>query len=229
MKKDNFKVIFLLTVIITVMGLSSFLCSVIVSGEKNQRPVEDMYIRPFSRLMNETFLTDDFSSIKINSNYSDIKMVNTRLLKDKVRVVVTGTEKDTVSAECRNNILQIVCNENLQAQYPSSPETVITVYMPMNFDTQADIKTLCGDISLGDMHGEINVFTGLGDIEISQVNISQNSVVSTQQGDVKINMVNDVRIEISASGGAIETPQHNTDSGITLAVSTQSGNIEIND
>ncbi len=227
--KSSLKATVWLAVTIVLVILSSFACALLLSCEKKERPLYDIYVRPFNIICSEDYNTDNFNAIKINSNYSDIKIVNTKLLKDKVKIVAFGEEDDTAQTLCENNCLQILCNENRQADYPSSPKTIVVIYVPMNFDIEADISTLCGDISLDNIKGCVNVHTGFGNIEIRNAVMTRNSFVSTEKGDISISRTNNIQIEVSVFGGGAEINKGDSSSQIILKAYTKYGNVEIND
>lgn len=227
--KNSYKALVWLAVTMALVIVSSFVCSLLLSCEKKERPLSDIYVRPFHTICYEDYHTDDFESVKINSNYSDIKIVNTRLLKDKVKIIAAGNKSDTIETFCENNCLQILCNENRQADYPSSPQTIVIMYVPMNFDIDADINTLCGDISFDEIKGSVNAYTGFGDIEISNAVMTKNSFVSTEKGDISISHTNQVQIVVSVSGGGAEIDKGDSSSQIVLKAYTKQGSVEIND
>ena len=99
----------------------------------------------------------------------------------------------------------------------------------MNFDIEADISTLCGDISLDNIKGCVNVHTGFGNIEIRNAVMTRNSFVSTEKGDISISRTNNIQIEVSVFGGGAEINKGDSSSQIILKAYTKYGNVEIND
>lgn len=199
----------------------------------------------------ESYNTNNVSDIIINSDYGDITIKQSN--DDKIRIVARGGKTENINVSTDDNKLKLnISNSDKITKIPfyndMNISSDIDIYLPDNvpnhleihsnlgdvdidtrINTNLEIHSDCGDISAVELCGSFDIHTDLGDIDIKRINISKNSSAATNLGDIDISHTNAVNIDYSTSLGTSDIKNNNTDSNITLEVSTDLGDIEIND
>lgn len=90
-----------------------------------------------------------------------------------------------------------------------------------------DAKLNAGRLTIGDCFGRLNVENNMGDVEISQLHLTEDSVVDLDMGDVEIRSVGDVHVAADVDLGNKNVSGGNDSAPITLRVKNNMGNITI--
>jgi len=234
-------IVLLCIVVILLTGLMVF---VIFGGSFNIGNI----ISDTKVIYDESFDKKDINSLKIDSNAGDITIRNS--MDDTVRIVARGSNADDFSVENNGDGAKIrsVKPNNVINHFLFIKDNIgtdIDLYLPKDMDIEissnyGDIKVEgelngtikvnndCGDIEADMLSGKFNLYTNMGDIEISRINITENSSAATNLGNIEIEYTNDIRIESETSLGEKEVNELNPKSDIVLTATTDMGDIDIN-
>lgn len=97
-----------------------------------------------------------------------------------------------------------------------------------NLFDMSKISTTSGDISVDSINKSLNISSVSGEVSIDKINISSDSYISTVSGDVVIKMANDIYVETKSVSGDASIKNNNRKSDTILNVKTTSGDIDVN-
>lgn len=90
-----------------------------------------------------------------------------------------------------------------------------------------NVRTDVGDIKIDNVYEYLKLKSNIGDIKIKNLNITKNSSIDSEVGDVEITRINDIFIDASSSVGDTDIRENNRKSDITLRITTSVGDIEV--
>lgn len=90
------------------------------------------------------------------------------------------------------------------------------------------IKTNAGDIKINECFGELHLDTNAGDVEINELQLSKNSDIKTDAGDVKILNSGAIYTDAHADFGDVNIQNNSRKSDIELKIETHAGDIKVN-
>ena len=172
-----FLIVFLSVVTLSITGIFIFfLTNKNISLFSNTN-----YIISNKKVFDE-YYDEEIDEININSNASEIKIMNGD--SDSIRVVVYGSEND-VDVKNKDNKLDITLkNKTCKGFCINKKIYKIEMYLPSTYDKQLNINNDFGDIKIdefSDMSALIN--EKAGDIEIKSINKAK---ITNDYGDIKI-------------------------------------------
>lgn len=84
-----------------------------------------------------------------------------------------------------------------------------------------------GNIDINEIKEYCNLTTSSGNIDITSLNIVENSTINAKSGNVDINNKNDIYIETETGSGDADIENNNRMAEIVLRITTTSGNIKV--
>lgn len=247
-KKAIIAVIAVLTAVaLFLLGIMSLF---IVGGDK----LEDMLDKREDDLKTVVFQKEysinDFQNVKIDCGCADVTFKPSQ--NENVSITVFGANDNKFSGEIKDGTLEL--NEIYgkatfrwrKAVKFNGPHIIVKI--PQGFNYPVDINVDYGDIdfeteynsllnvqmSTGDFEaislgGKFDISTDTGDISIKNAKPYENSSLKTGTGDIEIDNISNTRIISEADTGDEDVNGSDNSSGITLTVTTDTGDIEVND
>ncbi len=196
---------------------------------------------------------NDFKKLKIDVGCADVIFKSSE--NENVSVTVFGAKDNKFSGEIKNDTLEL--NEiygRATLNWKSLKKALkfnglhIVVKIPQTFNCPVDIDANVGDIefqteynsslsvqiSSGDfeavsLKGKFDISTDTGDISIKNAKPFENSSLKTDTGDIEVDNISNTKIISEADTGDEDINGSDDNSSVTLNVSTDTGDIEIND
>lgn len=89
------------------------------------------------------------------------------------------------------------------------------------------VKNEYGDIEIGSVYNQLDLMNDCGDIEIDDITLTEDSVITDSFGDIKIGNTNEIYIDAKTELGDVEINHNVKKSDITLKIENDCGDIEI--
>ncbi len=206
-------------------------------------------------IYDESFDSTNIKNISARSQCGDIKIKHSA--DDAIRIVACGANEKSIDVKIENSSIHIIGGEesNSADGFPFNRlrgyrnfMNEIEIYLPdkefdnLDLTTQygdvdienhliADLKANVdyGDIEIKAIDGSVDLHADCGDIEIDNLNISSNSSISTDLGNVEIERTNDIRIDYELSMGDSNIKRNFSQSDVILNIKVDLGDIDIND
>lgn len=93
---------------------------------------------------------------------------------------------------------------------------------------EATVKCSCGNIDISEIKNKCYIKSDCGNVNIDKVSIKESSTIISNLGNVEINNTNDIYIEANVDLGKVNVNNNNRSSDITLKISSDCGNITVN-
>ena len=82
-----------------------------------------------------------------------------------------------------------------------------------------------GDIEIGKVLSELNIENDCGDISIDEVNLSKDSFIKDDYGNINIGKTNEIFIDAKVALGDVEINKNDRKSSVTLQIKNDCGDI----
>ena len=198
MSKTNISII--VSLILVAVGLISFSVVMTVNGWNFD------LLNTVNYETNVYELTEDFSSVNINTVTTDIEFISSN--DDKVKVVIFEEENVNHLVKVENGELKIDYSsdkrwyENIQIDFKSKK---ISVYLPKNTYNELKINSSTSDVYIKDLNfNKVNVILTTGDIKISNVNVLEDAYLKVTTGDIEVKDLNCKNFTSLGTTGDIE-------------------------
>ena len=113
------------------------------------------------------------------------------------------------------------------------PVDINVDYGDIDFETEynslLNVQMSTGDFEAISLGGKFDISTDTGDISIKNAKPYENSSLKTDTGDIEIDNISNTRIISEADTGDEDVNGSDNSSDITLTVTTDTGDIEVND
>lgn len=251
MTKNNRGLIITLIILlcIAVLMLGGIMTFLILSN--NGRNYIDMDFENHNKIIyDESFDSSNIKKLTIRSDSGDIDIKHST--GNEIRVVARGGKAENFILENNNNTITI--DNKSQKRINKNPfsnalsiYSDVDIYLPddclekleissdygdvdieNSVNSNLIIECEYGDISASGLFGTFDIHTDCGDIELNEINLTSNSSITTNLGDIEIKRTNDIRIDYDTSLGECEVKNNNSKSDIVLTAKTDLGDIEIN-
>lgn len=90
------------------------------------------------------------------------------------------------------------------------------------------VESNAGDTKINECFGELHLKTNAGDIDINELQLSKNSDIKADSGDVKILNSGNIYTDAHADFGDVNVQNNNRKSDIELKIETHAGDIKVN-
>ena len=198
MSKTNISII--VSLILVAVGLISFSVVMTVNGWNFD------LLNTVNYETNVYELTEDFSSVNINTVTTDIEFISSN--SDKAKVVIFEEENVNHIVKVENGELKIDYSsdkkwyENIQIDFKSKK---ISVYLPQNTYNELKINSTTSDVYIKDVNFcKVNVILTTGDIKISNVNVLDDAYLKVTTGDIEVKDLNCKNFTSLGTTGDIE-------------------------
>ncbi len=91
-----------------------------------------------------------------------------------------------------------------------------------------EIKNNIGDIDINKINSYLDIDVDTGDVEINEANLTRNSKIVVNVGEVEIKKAGDLYIEAKSDVGKVDINNNNKDSDVTLDIRVDVGEISVN-
>lgn len=170
-------------------------------------------------LKNNTFAINK-KKITINTKSADIKIKESN--DDLIHVELYGKNDDDYTVEENDNIKISENKKNIFCLGFCSYKKHITIYLPNNYISEIDLKTISGDVTVEkELFTKTNINTTSGDIKLKRNNEIK---INTVSGDIELEYA--TKIEIGTTSGDVLIDTLNLENN--SFINTVSGDININ-
>ncbi len=171
-----------------------------------------------SKIILDEIYDANINNIKIDAVSSDVFIKEAT--DEKIHVVIYGKEKEEAKSFIENETLNISKGKRLFCFGFCYEKNDILVYLPKKLKADLDIKTISGEIEIGeflDIKGILK--TTSGDVNIKNLDKTK---IATVSGDININSCKD--LEVNTTSGEIEANKVVGE----INIATISGDINLN-
>lgn len=98
----------------------------------------------------------------------------------------------------------------------------------LNRANKLKAEAISGDIKINSIENYCEISSTSGNIIVDTINITENSSIKANSGNVVINNKNDIYVETKTTSGDADVQNNNRMSEIVLDITTTSGNIKVN-
>ena len=171
------------------------------------------------------YIPKDYSKqINIDMNYGDIKAIDlenaTMNIKEDCGDIKLGKVKDI---DIKNSygdidIEQVLDKTKIEAKCGD---------IKLGKVKDIEIENNYGDIDIGLISDKFTIEANCGDIKLDRIEISENSSIKSNLGNVKIKETNDIYIEAKTDLGDVKVNTNNRHSEIILKIDSDCGDIKV--
>lgn len=259
MNKSKKSIIVLISVLtalaLFLVGVMSF---VIAGGDKIFKSVDKSYKnRHYTSgnvIFDKSYALTDFDSLSIDTSWADITFEQNDNANE-VRVVAYAKKDNVIKGNISDRELKI---DETRGRITLDKKSIfkglhfesirLVVFLPQNFNCPIDVDSDVGDIkfntpyaskldvdlSTGDINaynlgGKFDINTDTGDVEIKYAHPTSDSSVETDTGDITIGSIKNTNIEYETDMGDTYVNSNDENSDVTLSLSTDTGDISVND
>lgn len=197
----------------------------------------------------ESYDSKEINTISIDSDYGNIEFFESD--DENIRVVIGKTKVDNVTVHNENGNLEVKHKGNkisdLSFFQRNNINCDIEIYLPKkdfenitvkssygNVDAdEITIKQLNVDLDFGNVEiesftGAMDVKTDCGNIEFSNVKLTDSSILNSDMGNIEIENIRNVNINGKVSMGECKINNNDSTSSVSLIAQTDMGDIDIN-
>ena len=188
----------------------------------------------------------EVNRIEIESDFSDIELREGT--SEKIIVGGNSSSVYVLEAKLDGNTLEIEREAKIKSLFSGRGTNITTViYLPKDYistiEIEADYGNITskaslngtftfhadyGNIELDSISGGFDLSANLGNIEIKNAQITSNSTIETDMGNIEISKTNPIKIITDVDLGDCSVQGSDDSSPITLTAESNMGNIEIN-
>lgn len=167
---------------------------------------------------------DYSNNINIYNNYGDVSVGNL----EKANITV---DEDCGDVSIKSGDIVIVKNSYGDININKANKADIDEDcgdVEIDFVSDAIVNNSYGDISINNVMGYLDIENSCGDIEIENIELTRNSKIIDNLGDIKINNIKDVYIDAKTDLGDVDINNNYHKSDIVLKIENDCGDIEVN-
>lgn len=219
--KDIKKILMILVIIsMVILGILFF--------QDGSKKLEDRSYKEIDKII----LNVDLSDITFHKSKDEIvRVVVVGSSKDKVELI-EGTKSLTINQKSKKSVCIFRCNKEIEIYLPDNfKEVVINSDVgDIDSDNQTinnlSIKANVGDVSLYKTN-VVDITSNVGDIFIKEINATGNSTIKTDVGDIEIDKIINLNLDINTDLGDKTIPVIKNSQEYTLKIETNVGDIDI--
>ncbi len=173
----------------------------------------------------ELYIPENYEKeVNIDNNYGDIKIdsfenLNLNIKEDAGDIEVISANKVNID----NNYGDIKIGTIKDGTIKEDAGDI-----EINKVNNIDIKNKFGDTKIEEIDEYIKISADAGDIKINKLNITKDSFIETNAGDVKIENTNDIYIDAQTDVGSAKINNNNRNAEIILKIDNNVGDIKVN-
>lgn len=173
----------------------------------------------------EIYLPENYDKeITINNNYGNIEIdkfinANMNIYEDCGNIEIIGANNVKVENDYGNIEIKEVNDADVKASAGN-----VEIGTVSNLKVQNDY----GNVEVDKVLNYVNIEEDCGDVEIKDLNITIDSKITNDLGNIKINKTNEVYINASTDLGKVEVNNNYKDSLVTLTIENDCGDVKVN-
>ena len=173
----------------------------------------------------ELYIPENYEKeIKIKNNYGDIKI-------DSFESLNLDIKEDAGDIEINSANIVNINNSYGDIKIGIIKEGTIKESagdIEINKVNSIDIKNNFGDTTIQEINEYIKIDADAGDVKINNLNITKNSFIETNTGDIRIENTNDIYVDAETDVGSAKVNNNNRNAEITLKIENNVGDIKVN-
>lgn len=173
----------------------------------------------------EVYIPENYEKkIKIDNKYGDIEIASFENLKLEIKEDAGDIKIDSANiVNINNNYGDIKIGTIKEGTIKESAGDIT-----INKVNSIDIKNNYGDTKIEEINEYLKLDADAGDIKINILNITKDSFIETNAGDVRIEKANDIYVDAETDVGSAKINNNNRNSEITLKIENNVGDIKVN-
>ena len=173
----------------------------------------------------ELYIPKDYEkAIKIDNKYGDIEIASFEKLNLEIK-------EDAGDIKIGSSNIVNINNNYGDIEIGTIKEGTIKEAagdIKINKVNSIDIKNNFGDTKITEVNEYLKLDADAGDIKINILNITKDSFIETNAGDVRIEKANDIYVDAETDVGSAKINNNNRNSEITLKIENNVGDIKVN-
>lgn len=173
----------------------------------------------------ELYIPEDYEKeIKIDNKYGDIEIASFENLKLEIK-------EDAGDIKIASANIVNINNSYGDIEIGTIKEgTIKEAAGDIKIDkvNSIDIKNNFGDTKITEVNEYIKIDADAGDVRINTLNITKNSFIEMNAGDVRIENTNDIYVDAETDVGSAKVNNNNRNAEITLKIENNVGDIKVN-
>lgn len=172
----------------------------------------------------EVYLPNDYEhQIKIENEYGNIEIANFENASIEIQADSGDVAIQSANiAKITNDYGNIEIGTVNEADVSNAAGNITIDYV-----RDAKVKNDFGDIEIDTVSNYLNLTNNCGNIQVDNITLNKNSVISSDFGDVEIGNTNEIYISAKANLGDVDINNNYQKSEITLNIKNNFGNIEV--
>jgi hypothetical protein len=173
----------------------------------------------------EVYIPENYEKeIKIDNKYGDIEIASFENLKLEIKEDAGDIKIDSANiVNINNNYGDIKIGTIKEGTIKESAGDIT-----INKVNSIDIKNNYGDTKIEEINEYLKLDADAGDIKINILNITKDSFIETNAGDVRIEKANDIYVDAETDVGSAKVNNNNRNAEITLKIENNVGDIKVN-
>lgn len=184
---------------------------------------DDIKVELYGNEENDVQVDINEGHLKIDFTHKRIKFIYFGGTKNDIIIYIPSSYLGTIKIENDLGNCEIEDLENATIDIECDAGNV-----ELGKIKNATVKCDLGEIDIQEVLNKCDVKSDCGNIEINQISIKENSTISSNLGNININNTNDIYIDPDVDLGKVKINNSNRNSDITLKISSDCGNITIN-
>lgn len=195
------------------------------AGDIVIKETSDDYIKVelYGRKENDAQVDINEGNLKIDFTHKKIRFISFGETKNDIVVYIPSSYSNGIRIENDYGNCEIGDLENATLDIDTDAGDV-----ELGKIKNATIKSDYGNVDIKEILNQCNIKSDCGNIDINQISIKEDSTIVSNLGNIDINNTNDVYIEANVDLGKVNINKNNRNSNITLKISSDCGNITVN-
>ena len=173
----------------------------------------------------ELYIPEDYEKeIKIDNKYGDIEIASFETLKLEIK-------EDAGDIKIASANIVNINNSYGDIEIGTIKEgTIKEAAGDIKIDkvNSIDIKNNFGDTKITEVNEYIKIDADAGDVRINTLNITKDSFIEMNAGDVRIENANEIYVDADTDVGSAKVNNNNRNAEITLKIENNVGDIKVN-
>lgn len=173
----------------------------------------------------EVYIPENYEKeIKIDNKYGDIEIASFENLKLEIKEDAGDIKIDSANiVNINNNYGDIKIGTIKEGTIKESAGDIT-----INKVNSIDIKNNFGDTKITEINEYLKLDADAGDIKINTLNITKDSFIETNAGDIRIENANDIYVDAETDVGSAKINNNNRNAEVTLKIENNVGDIKVN-
>ena len=183
---------------------------------------ENIHVKIYSEKEKSKIIDDEIElNIKVEQKKCVGICINNKI--SKVELYIPENYEKEVNIDNNYGDIKIDSFENLNLNIKEDAGDIEVISA-----NKVNIDNNYGDIKIEEIDEYIKISADAGDIKINKLNITKDSFIETNAGDVKIENTNDIYIDAQTDVGSAKINNNNRNAEIILKIDNNVGDIKVN-